>query len=285
MFRIVTESTSDLTREYCEKNKVELITMPVLIDDVVYDKNNQLDAKTCYSYMRNGKNPTTSMLTPEIILGEIEDFVKAGDEILYISFSSALSGTYEGAVKARGILKGKYNNAKIEVVDSLSASLGQGLFVDYAVSLRDAGLSLKECKDKLEKEKLSFCHYFTVDDLHHLHRGGRVSKLSAVIGTLLQLKPILHVSKEGKLVPVAKVLKRKKSLIALADYIEKQTDTLPEKVFISHGDCEEDVNYLADLIRTRYGINDITIGYIGPVIGAHSGPNTVALFFRGKRQE
>ena len=208
----------------------------------------------------------------------------AGKDILCISFSSALSTTYQSACIAAEDLRAEHPEAKIIVIDSLCASMGEGLFVHKAVMMKEEGKSIDEIAAWLEENKLHVVHNFTVDDLFHLYRGGRVSKTAAVVGSMINLKPILHVDNEGHLIPLSKVRGRKKSLIALVDSMEKQIGAWRDKndiVFISHGDSLEDAQFVAELIKKRLGIENFLINHIGPTIGAHSGPGTIALFYMG----
>ena len=206
-------------------------------------------------------------------------------DVLHIAFSSGLSGSYNSSRIGAEELAEEYTKHKVTVVDSLCASLGEGLLVHKALQNQEKGMSLEENRQWLEDNKLHLVHNFTVDDLFHLHRGGRVSKTAAVIGTMINLKPVLHVDDEGHLIPVSKVRGRKKSLIALVDNMEKQMGAYREQndiVFISHGDCEEEAKFVADLVKQRFGIESFLINYVGPTIGAHSGPGTMALFFMGE---
>lgn len=207
-------------------------------------------------------------------------YVKAGVSIIYLSFSSALSGSYNGAVLARDMLMEEYEDADITIIDTKAASMGEGLIAWYAISMLENGASKDEIIDWVENNKLKVAHWFTVEDLNHLKRGGRVSGAAAFIGTLLSIKPLLHVDNEGRLIPKFKVKGRKKSLKALFDKLDETIVNAKDQViFISHGDSEDDAIYLADMIRKKHPVKDIIINCIGPVIGAHSGPGTIALFF------
>ena len=214
----------------------------------------------------------------------MEAELAAGQDVLVITFSSGLSTTYQSAVIAAGELAEKYPQRKLRVVDSLCASLGQGLLVWYACRKRDEGAAVAELADWLESEKGRICQWFTVDDLMYLKRGGRVSAATALVGTMLQIKPVLHVDDEGRLISMSKVRGRKASVEAMAKKFDElgisgENDT----VFICHGDCREDAEYLAGLLKQR-GVREVFIGYTGAVIGSHSGPGTLAIFFRGQRR-
>ena len=214
-----------------------------------------------------------------------ESILKENDvDILHIAFSSGLSGSFNSCRIAVADVCEKYPDRRIVVVDSLAATLGQGLLVYKAVQLKEAGKNLDEIAVWLEENKYHLVHNFTVDDLFHLHRGGRLSKTAAIVGTMINLKPVLHVDDEGHLVMLSKVRGRKKSLIGLVDCMEKQLGDWKDKndiIFISHGDCPEDAQFVADLIKERFGYENFMIDYIGATIGAHSGPGTVALFYMG----
>ena len=215
----------------------------------------------------------------------MEPHLQAGRDILYLGFSSALSGTYNaGAVAARQLSE-KYPDRRLYAVDTLSASMGQGLLVYLTVQQKRAGATIEQARDYAEAQKLHLCHWFTVDDLNHLHRGGRVSATSAVLGTVLNIKPVLHMDDEGRLIFMEKVRGRRNSIKRLLDKM-RETAIEPDKqiVFMSHGDCLEDAEYLAGRIREEWNVQDVVINYVGPVIGAHSGPGTLALFFLGTQR-
>ena len=208
--------------------------------------------------------------------------LEGGEDVLVLAFSSGLSTTYQSAVIAAEELKERYPDRKILVVDSLCASLGQGLLAFHAAKKRDAGMPMEALARWLEENRLHLCHWFTVNDLMYLKRGGRISAATAVMGTMLSIKPILHVDNEGHLVSVGKVRGRKASIQALAEKVGELARGYDNPVmFISHGDCPEDAQYLADLLKQRYGVKEVYINYVGAVIGSHSGPGTLALFFLG----
>jgi DegV family protein with EDD domain len=233
-----------------------------------------------YNGIREGHMSTTSQVNSHTYVDFFRPYVELGKPIIYMCFSSALSGSYNNAVMARQMLLEEYPEASISIIDTLSASMGQGLLVHLALELRDQGFGYKEIIEWIENNKRRLAHWFTVDDLEHLRRGGRLSGAAAFIGSILSIKPILHVDSEGRLVPVSKVKGRKKSLKSLLEKMQ-ETAVNPEQqtIFISHGDAPEDANYLADMVRDQLGVKNILINHIGPVIGSHSGPGTVALFF------
>lgn len=283
---ITTDNMCDLPTEYLEKNSVKTVSLTYSAQDITYGtlENPIQEAKDFYEMMRAGVTPKTTQINPDTARKFFEPLIKEGCNILHIAFSSALSGTFNSMSIAAAELNEEYPGTKILVVDSLCASLGEGLFVDYAVSLRNSGKTMDEACSELEAEKLSFCHLFTVDDLIYLFRGGRVSRTSVIFGTMLGIKPMLHVDDLGRLVPQGRVRGRKASLDDLVQrMLANMTREKTVKFFISHGDCAEDAEYVAKKVSEATGLTDYLIGNVGPVIGSHSGPGTVALFFRGKR--
>lgn len=288
MYKIITDSTTDLPLEYLKEHDVGCIPISYILDGVTYGKDKELDWKKFYAMMRDeGKMPTTSQINPADAREYLEGFAGSYQEILYLAFSSGLSGTCNNIRMAANEIMEERPDMKIIVVDSLGASMGEGLFVHKAVRMRDAGKSMEETAKWLEEHVQNFVHVFTVDDLFHLYRGGRVSKTAAVLGTLVSIKPKLHVDSQGHLILIGKVRGRKKSLSALVDYMEEKMGSWAEEnkedyVFISHGDALEDAEYVRDLIKERYGCQHFLINHIGPTIGAHSGPGTIALFFMGE---
>jgi DegV family protein with EDD domain len=286
-FIITTDTTCDLPDEYLKQHNVGLVSIYYNLNGTIYGDDNTLEPKEFYDIMRKGAMPSTMAANPDVVKKTFTRLLDQGYDILHIAFSSALSGSCSVAETVAREIYEERPGVRIEVVDSLCASLGEGLLVHKAVQLKEAGKGIDEVKEWIENNKLNLCHMFTVDDLHHLHRGGRVSKTSAIIGTLINVKPVLHVSNEGKLVPLVNVRGRKKALINLVDQMEariKDTTISNDIVFISHGDCEEDAQFVANLIKERFGITNLIINYVCPTIGAHSGPGTVALFFMGKER-
>lgn len=285
-FVISTDTTSDLPEEYIVKHNIGVISLTYTIDDVTYDWENPLDVREFYQKMRNGSLPTTSQVNPATAKEIFQKLATKNDaDILHIAFSSGLSGSCNSAQIAAEELKEEGFPYKIIVVDSLCASLGEGLLVHKAVCMLEKGHSMEETAKWIEENKLHIVHNFTVDDLNHLYRGGRVSKTAAFLGTLASIKPLLHVDNEGHLVPLQKVRGRKKSLTALVDAMEKQMGhfrSQNDTIFISHGDSLEDAKLVADMIKERFGINSFLINYVGSTIGAHSGPGTIALFYFGE---
>lgn len=284
-FIITTDTTADLPADYIEKHHIGLLSMSYTLEGETYTWDNPLPVKDFYEKIRNGSLPTTSQVNPKEASEVFEKIITEQDvDILHIGFSSGLSGSYNSVRLAAMELAEKYPENKIVAVDSLAASMGEGLLVHKAVTMKEAGKSLEEIASWLEENKLHLVHNFTVDDLFHLYRGGRVSKTAAFVGSMINLKPILHVDNEGHLIPMQKVRGRKKSLLALVDCMEKQMGSWRDKndiVFISHADCEADAQFVADQIKERFGIESFLIDYIGPTIGAHTGAGAVALFYMG----
>ena len=225
----------------------------------------------------------TAAVSPETMTRIFTNILEQGDDLLYIAFSSGLSSTYQNACIARDELAEKYPDQKILCVDSLCASLGEGLLLDLVLRKAEEGADVEELAAYAEEIRLHVCHYFTVDDLNHLYRGGCVSKTTALFGTMLGIKPVMHVDNEGHLIPIGKVRGRRQSLDALVTKMGTKIEGCDNPyVFVSHGDCIDDAKYVAAQVKAKYGIKTEIIGTIGPVIGSHSGPGTVALFFVGK---
>ena len=283
-FAIVTDSASDLPAEYFEEHDIACVDLGFNLDGVIYggESGNKMDVKVFYDKLRAGAMPTTFQVTPEQARLTIEPLLKEGKDVLVLAFSSGLSGTANSFKIAARDLMEDYPYRHVEVVDSLCASMGEGLFVDYVVKKADEGVALKEARDYAENLKQHICHFFTVDNLFHLKRGGRVSAATAVVGTMLNIKPVLHVDHEGPLIAIGKAMGRKKSISALVDHMkELQTMGEHDPIFISHGDCIEDVNYLISLLKANFPGHEIKYNYVGNVIGTHSGAGTLALFFLG----
>ncbi len=279
---ITTDNNSDLPESYFREHGVGCTYLSYAMDGKIYTHGNFLPEHQFYEAMRNGSLPTTAQANPEITREMMEPYLKEGKDILHIAFSSGLSGTCSSAILAAQELMEEYPERKIVVVDSLAASLGQGLLVYFAQQKKEAGEDMDAVAQWAENNKLHIVHMFTVDDLYHLYRGGRLSKTAAVVGSVLNIKPVLHVDNEGKLVPVGKVRGRKKALLELVKAMEEKTQGYEtDTVFISHGDCKEDAEFVAEKVRERYRVKTMIINHVGAVIGAHSGPGTLALFFVG----
>ena len=285
---IVTDSSADLSVQMAEKAGVQVLPLRFTVGGKTYynwPDNREMDPKVFYRMLREGEVATTAAVNISQYLDMLEPILQSGTDVLVLSFSSGLSATYDSSRLAAEELREKYPQRKIFAVDTLCASLGQGLLVWHAAQLKDQGKSIEEVRDWVEENKLHLCHQFTVDDLHFLKRGGRISATTAVVGTMLKIKPVLHVDDGGKLVNIGKARGRKASLKALVDRMgETAIDPAGQTVFISHGDCLEDAEYVAGLVKERMGVQDVRINYVGPVIGAHSGPGTLALFHLGSRR-
>ena len=283
---ISTDCMADLPADFIEAHHLSVHPLYYQIGDQTYNAlEGRLSEAEFYAKMRNGEMPTTMASNPEYIERSFSQNIAEGYDILHISFSSALSSSYNNtAVTAKAVME-QHPDTKIIVIDSLSASLGQGLLIYYACKKKEEGASIEELAEYIESIKLNICHQFTVDDLFHLHRGGRVSKATAIIGTIANIKPVLHVDNEGRLINISKIRGRKRSLITLVDNMEKVMEGYENPiVFISHGDCLEDALFVKQQIEERFGIHEFLINYVGSTIGAHSGPGTVALFFMGKER-
>ena len=284
-FIIVTDSSCDLPAKIAESFGVTVIPLEVNIDGIGCKMNDEIDIKEFYAWLRDKKGAKTSAVNMDRFSEIFEGFAKAGKDILYIGFSSGLSATFMAGKNAAEEICEKYPDRKIIAVDSLCASLGQGLIVKLAVDKKNAGATIEEVAAYVEEIKPNLCHWFTVEDLFFLKRGGRVSAATAVMGTVLQIKPVMHVDDAGKLINVEKARGRAASISSLFAKM-KETAINPESqtVYISHGDCYDDAKKLADMITAEFGITDILISEVGPVIGAHSGPGTLALFFLGSKR-
>jgi len=283
-FVITTDTACDLPEDYIKQHNLKLLPLYYTFGDEVYGDDNQMEPKEFFDKMRKGSMPTTMAVNTNTATTLFTSLLNEGYDILHIAFSSALSGSCSATATAARDLCEDIPGANIKVIDSLCASLGQGLLVHKALMMKEEGKTMDEIAQWIEENKLNLCHVFTVDDLNHLHRGGRVSKTTAIIGTLINVKPVLHVDNEGRLVALNNVRGRKKALISLVNHMEKRIIGFEDKndtVFISHGDSIDDANFVASLIKERFGIKNVLISFLSPTIGAHAGPGTIALFFVG----
>ena len=281
-YKIITDTCCDYPAHMYGELGLEVVSLSVVYKGVSYHTYSEAWLKEMFDGLRSGENATTSAVNPAGWTEVIEPVLKAGQDALVLTFSSGLSATYQSAVIAAQELQETYPDRKILVVDTLCASLGQGLLVWYACKKRDEGLSLEELAAWCEENRLKLCHWFTVDDLMFLKRGGRVSGATALLGTMLQIKPVLHVDDEGHLINVSKSRGRKASIQALADKMgQTAIPGANDTVFICHGDCLEDAEYLGQIVKEKYGVKNVFIYYVGAVIGSHSGPGTLALFYLG----
>lgn len=287
-YRIVTDSSANLTDELIDKYDIGIASLVFYSGNkefTSYVKGVKTDLKQFYDMLRKKDALTTSCVNEATFIEVFEPTLQEGLDILYIGFSSALSATYISGEKAAAALRKKYPERKIITVNTLGASLGEGLLVLYAARMKEAGASMKEVQNWLEQNRLKLCHYFTVDDLFFLFRGGRVKKTSYLIANLVNIKPIMHMDDYGRLIPIGKVMGRKKSLNTIAEMVIRDiVDPEDQTICVSHGDCIEDVEHLKEKIEEKIKVKEWVINYVDPVVGAHSGPGTVAIFFLGNHR-
>ncbi len=281
-YQIITDSCCDLTKEMLSELQLICVPLTLTFRGQTWEDTTDKGLKAIYDGLRAGEAASTAAANPENWSSVMEPVLQQGQDVLVLAFSSGLSTTYQSAVIAAGELLEKYPQRSIKVVDTLCASMGQGLLVWYACQKQKQGMSLDALYTWCEENKLHLCHWFTVDDLMYLKRGGRVSAATALVGTMLNIKPVLHVDNEGHLINVSKVRGRKAAIEALAKKVTElalpgQNDTM----FISHGDCLEDAEHLASILKEKHGVKEVIIGYVGAVIGSHAGPGVLALFFLG----
>jgi len=287
-FVILTDSSCDLPADMAEELELEVLPLSFSIGG--QDYLNWLDGREIsfpdfFAKVRAGEMGVTSAVSVGTSEAKMREILEQGKDLLCLSFSSGLSTTYQSAAIAAEDLRGEYPDAKIYVVDSLCASLGQGLFVYLCAQQKKAGKSIDEVLAYAEDMKYHICHWFTVDDLNHLKRGGRISAATALFGTMLSIKPVMHMDNEGHLIPVSKARGRKAALMALVDQMEHLSiDPAGQTVFICQGDCYDDAKLVADEVTRRFGTKDIYINYVGPVIGSHTGCGVVSLFFVGRER-
>ena len=280
-FVILTDNGSDLSEELAKKNEIEMMYLTVNVNDEEYDGiNKKIRPEKIYDLMKNGVSPSTSQVNPERAENFFESYLKNGQDIIQICLSGKISGTYNSLKIAAMNLKEKYPERKIEVIDSISASMGLGFLVIKAAEQRNKGKSFEEVLEYIETIKHKICHIFTVGNLVYLQRGGRISKTEAVIGSLIGIKPVLSCDSQGKLVPIYKIRGRKNALISMVDKMKEIIEiNKNDFIAISHGDCLEEAEFVAKMIRDKFNIKNIIIEPLGPIIGSHSGPGTLAIFF------
>ncbi len=286
-FDVITDSGCDMPEQYFKEKEIVCVKLGFTMNNINYEGEDgeHIDEKTFYQKLRDGAMPTTYQVTGETAKKYIRQSLEKDKDVLVITFSSGLSGTAGSFLVAARELKEEFPERKICVVDSLCASMGQGLLLDYAVNYAETGADVAETAKYVEGLKLRICHHFTVDNLFHLKRGGRVSSATAIVGSILKIKPVMHVDNEGKLTAVSKTIGRKKSLHTLVENMfELQEMDENDPVFISHGDCIEDVEYVKGLILQRLPEVRIIVNYVGAVIGTHSGAGTLAIFHKGKNR-
>jgi DegV family protein with EDD domain len=286
-FVIVTDSTCDLPQTFVEQTGVGVIPMEFTVGELTYlnfPDERELSTKEFYRLLREEVTSKTSQITVCTYMDIFDKILEAGHDILYLCFSSSLSGSYDSSLVAARELAVKYPQRRIYPVDTKCASMGEGLLVCRAAEKKREGCTLEEVKTWVEEYRDKVCHWFIVDDLNHLKRGGRLSAATAALGTLLNLKPVLRVNRDGKLLLSEKAHGRKKALNMLADKM-KETCQEPnsQMVFISHGDCAEDAECLANLVRRRFGVKEVVVGWTGPIIGSHTGPGMLGLYYFGNK--
>lgn len=284
-FTILTDTSCNLPQQLVDDYRLSMIPLRYFLDGeehTSYTDGKQADFQAFYTAMRDGKVVTTTLASQADAAEVAQTCAERGEDLLYLGFSSGISGTYGACSAAIAEVAAQHPERKMYSVDTRAASAGQGLLITYVARMRDEGKTIEECRDWAEEHRLNICHWFTVDDLMFLKRGGRVSAVSAVFGTALAIKPVMHMDDDGTLKVVSKARGRKKAIAALADHFGNSLATMDpadQTVYISHGDCLEDAEELAEILKERYGIKDPLITYVDPVIGAHSGPGTLALFY------
>ena len=284
-FQIITDSCCDFPTPMYGQLGLTFVPLTVEFRGNTFDDKNDDTLKDMYQGLRAGEVAKTSAVNPSRWSQAMEKALAAGKDVLVLAFSSGLSTTYQSAVIAAEELKDAYPDRKIQVIDTLSASMGQGLLVWYACKKRDEGLSLDEVAQWVLDNRLHLCHWFTVDDLMYLKRGGRISAATALVGTMLQIKPLLHVDDEGHLINMTKTRGRKAAIDAMVKKAQELGAGYDNStMFISHGDCLSDAEYLSRQLKEKCGVKDVVISYVGAVIGSHSGPGTLALFFLGSHR-
>lgn len=283
-YKIITDTCCDFPKEMYKELDLVVCPLGVLYKGEVCSDYTESWLKDFYNGLRNGETATTSAVNIDGWKNTIEPVLKEGKDALVLVFTSGLSGTYQNATIAADELRESYPDRKINVVDTLCASLGQGLLVYYACQKRDEGLDLDQLTAWVEETKRKICHWVIADDLMHLKRGGRISAATAVAGTILQIKPVIHVDNEGHLVNVAKARGRKNAISLLCDKVGTGIEGANDTVFICHGDCEEDAKLLSDMLKEKYGTKKVFYYYIGAVIGAHTGPGVMAVFYLGNER-
>lgn len=287
-YKIVTDSCANLTDKQITDYGVEIISLKYFINDKPYDSYKSgvaTDYSETYRLLREKAHITTSLVSRDDCDAVIKPLLEKGEDVLVLAFSSGLSGTYQNIINAAEDYKEEFPHRKIRVVDTLCASLGEGMAVHYAVKLKNEGKSLDEVADWVEANRLKINHVFTIDDLFFLKRGGRLSGTSAVVGSLLGIKPMLYMADDGKLYVTGKERGRKATLEKLIKSIgDNAVDVKNQDIFIVHGDCEEDAKYIESEIKKRYGVKNVVYNCIDPVIAAHAGPGTLAVFYLGEKR-
>lgn len=281
-YKIITDSTSDLPIKLAEEMELIILPLKFYVDDVEYynyPDHRMLNPKDFYNKVRTGSALKTTQLNPDEFVTELRPYLEQGEDILLLNFSSALSGTFNSARIAQEILQEEFPERKIIINDTKAASLGEGLIVYLAALEKNKGKTIEEVNQFVNDIKLNVAHWFTVDDINHLRRGGRISSLASVVAKTFSIKPVLHVDNEGRLIPRMRAMGRKKSILKLFEQMEKTALPNQEVIFIGHGDSIEEAMYLSELIEKHFKVRPHVVDFIGPVIGSHSGQGTIALFF------
>ena len=287
-YQIITDTNSDLPKEYVSEKKLLQVPQYTLLEGVTYEGAEGIDPADFYNKMKAGVEPKSQAINPAVTEDKFREALDAGKDVLYISFASTLSGSFNTAAMVAQNLKEEYPDAVINVVDTLSASVSEGLLVMKAVELKEQGKTIEEVTQWLEDNKLHMSAVLTVDDLYHLHRGGRVSKTTAVVGSLINIKPLLKITSEGKLEAAGSVRGRKKSIAALVSKMqENMTDewkAVNTTVAVAHANCSDEANSLADTIKEQLGIDNVLVADINPSIGVHCGPGAILVAYFGKER-
>jgi len=285
--KIMTDSNCDLPLNFIRENEISVVPFPYFINDQSYDDDfgKSLSYQDFYEFIRKGEMPHTSQITPFVFEEHFRTCLEKGSSIIYIAFSSALSQTYNNALIARDIIMKENPKADISVIDSRSATVGQGLLVFYASEMLKEGKTKEEIINWIEENKLKVNHWFTVNDLTHLKRGGRISSTSAILGTILEIKPILFVDNQGGLTFAKRVKGRRKAIRALAEELQNRIiNAEGQTIFICHGDCPEEAEFLKNTILDKIKVKDVIVNYTGPIVGAHTGPGMLAVMFLGENR-
>ncbi len=286
-YRIITDNFTDLPEDFFEKHNVGRLYASCIIDDVVYDEKNPLDIHQFYQKVRGGAMPTTSQVSIEAAIHKLSAWVKEVPQLVCIIISSGLSGSWNSVCVAAEQVMEENPGTKITVIDSRAATIGEGVLVHRAAKMMEAGMEYDELVETLNKERDHIVTAIAVEDLFHLQRGGRLSKTTAVLGSMVQIKPVLHIDEEGKLVPFGKARGRRRSIMTLVDAMEGQMGSRAKEndtVFIAHADCADDAEMLRKAVEDKYGIHNFVVEYMGPTIGTHAGPGTLALCYVGDRK-
>ncbi|AAO36507.1 DegV family protein [Clostridium tetani] len=287
-FEIFTDSCSDLPIEYIKEKNIKFARLTCTYNDKTYfdDFGQNLSYKEFFDDLRKGVTPITSQPSVDEFYTNFKSIVNSGKDILYICVSTGLSGSENSATIAKNMMLEDYPNAKIYIVNVLTASLGQGIMVMKAVEMKEEGKSLEDIVSYVEEHKQRLNTFMTVDDLNHLKRGGRLSTAAAMIGTVFNIKPILSIDQDGRVISIDKTRGRKGSLKKLADLLLERIEEAEKQIIgISHGDCIEEVLKLKDAILSKINVKDVIINYTGPAVGTHGGPNSVSIFFMGKERK